>query len=146
VVGGGLQGIGVYSENSASYRKSESRAVCIMRRLALTRFFSIFIFLSRCNASFLRMFVFNIAFPVLTRHSFYKKSTKHGVYCNREACKGCGCKCTKEEIRRHQVPVVEKDFSKPCNDAGLSVKQVRIKADKGIVGRRKSIVEHPLGR
>jgi hypothetical protein len=30
------------------------------------------------------------------------------------------------------------------NDTGLSVKQVKIKADKGIVRRRKSIVEHPL--
>jgi hypothetical protein len=41
--------------------------------------------------------------------------------------------------------VVEEDFSKPCNDTGLSVKQVRIKADKGIVRRRKSIVGHPFG-
>jgi hypothetical protein len=77
--------------------------------------------------------------------SFYRKSTKHGAYCNRDACRECGCKCTKEEIRRHQVPVAEEDFSKPCNDAGLSVKQVRIKADKRIVGQRKSIVEHPFG-
>jgi hypothetical protein len=63
--------------------------------------------------------------------SFYKKSAEHGVYCNREACKECGCKRAKEEIRRHQVPVAEEDFSKPRNDEGLSVKQVRIKADKG---------------
>jgi hypothetical protein len=77
--------------------------------------------------------------------SFYKKSAKQGVYCNREACGGCGCKCTKEEIRRHQVPMAEEDSSKSYNDTGLSVKQVRIKADKGIVRRRKSIVEHPFG-
>jgi hypothetical protein len=49
------QGVGVYSKNKASYRKSESRAACIMRRFALTRFFSIFIFL--------RIFKFNAAFP-----------------------------------------------------------------------------------
>jgi hypothetical protein len=44
--------------------------------------------------------------------SFYKKSTKQGVYCNREACTGCGCKCTKEGIRRHQVPVGKRIFQK----------------------------------
>jgi hypothetical protein len=76
---------------------------------------------------------------------FYKKSAKRGVYRNREACEGCGCKCAKEEIRRHQVPMAEEDFSKSYNDTGLSVKQVRIKADKGMVRRRKSIVEHPFG-
>jgi hypothetical protein len=41
--------------------------------------------------------------------------------------------------------MAEEDFSKSYNDTGLSVKQVRIKADKGIVGQRKSIVEHPFG-
>jgi hypothetical protein len=41
--------------------------------------------------------------------------------------------------------VTEEDSSKPCNDAGLPVKQVRIKAEEGIVGQRKSIVEHPFG-
>jgi hypothetical protein len=60
--------------------------------------------------------------------SFYRKSIKRGMYCTREACKGYGCKCTKEGILRHQVPMAEEDFSKPCNDVGLSVKQMRIKA------------------
>jgi hypothetical protein len=36
--------------------------------------------------------------------SFYKKSAKRGVYCNRDACKECGCKCTKEEIVIIPVP------------------------------------------
>jgi hypothetical protein len=76
--------------------------------------------------------------------SFYRKFTKQGVFYNREACKGCGCKCTKEGMQGHQGPVTEEDFSKPCNDTGLSVKQVRIKADEGIIRRRKSIVEHPF--
>jgi hypothetical protein len=43
------------------------------------------------------------------------------------------------------VPVEEEDFSKSYNDTGLSVKQVRIKADKKIVRQQKSIVEHPFG-
>jgi hypothetical protein len=54
------QDIGVCSENQAPYRKSESRAVCVMRRLALIR----------CFSSFLGMLVFKAAFPVLTRRSF----------------------------------------------------------------------------
>jgi hypothetical protein len=83
-----------------------------MRRLALTRFFAIFVFLSR-RSSPRNTFILRPMQPVLYRH--------------------------------HQVPVAEEDFSKPCNDAGLSVKQVRIKADKEIIGQRKSIVEHPFG-
>jgi hypothetical protein len=41
--------------------------------------------------------------------------------------------------------MTEEDFSKSCDDAGLFVKQMRIKPDKGIVRQRKSIVEHPFG-
>jgi hypothetical protein len=69
------QGIGGYSENKASYRKPESRAACIMRRLALTRFFSIFMFLSRCNASFLSIFKLSTPFLLLTRHPSSRNTT-----------------------------------------------------------------------
>jgi transposase len=41
--------------------------------------------------------------------------------------------------------MVEEDFSKTYTDAGLCVKQIRIKPDKRILGQRKSIVEHPFG-
>jgi hypothetical protein len=38
------------------------------------------------------------------------------------------------------------DFSKVYDDAaGLSVKQMGMRPDKGIIKRRKSIVEHPFG-
>jgi hypothetical protein len=37
------------------------------------------------------------------------------------------------------------DFSKSWNEAGLFVKQMRIKPEKGIIRQRKSIVEHPFG-
>jgi hypothetical protein len=78
--------------------------------------------------------------------AFYKKSTGLGVFYNREACKNCACPCTKEARgRRHQVPMAEEDFSQVCNDTGLWVKQMRIKADKEIIRQRKSIVEHPFG-
>jgi hypothetical protein len=39
----------------------------------------------------------------------------------------------------------EPAFSKIYNDQGLSVKQVRIRADRTLVKERKSIVEHPFG-
>jgi hypothetical protein len=41
--------------------------------------------------------------------------------------------------------MAEEDFSQVCNDTGLWVKQMRIKADKEIIRQRKSIVEHPFG-
>jgi transposase len=77
---------------------------------------------------------------------FYKKAAGQGVFYNRDACKSCVCRCSTEARgRRHQVPMTEEDFSKPRNDAGLYVKQIRIKPDKGIIRQRKSIVEHPFG-
>jgi hypothetical protein len=39
----------------------------------------------------------------------------------------------------------EPAFSKTYNDQGLSVKQVRIRADRTLVKERESIVEHPFG-
>jgi hypothetical protein len=75
---------------------------------------------------------------------FFTGNPQSGGVLHREAREGCGCKCTKEGIRRHQVSMAEEDFSKPYNDVGLSVKQVRIKAGKRIIGRWKSIVEHPF--
>jgi hypothetical protein len=77
---------------------------------------------------------------------FYKSPVKQGVFYNRADCTSCGCTCTREERgRRHQAPMAGEDFSKSCNDTGLSVKQVRIKADNRIIRQRKSIVEHPFG-
>ena len=78
--------------------------------------------------------------------AFYKKSEGKGVFVNREACKGCMCRCTKESRgRRHEVPMAESAFSTTYNEERLTVKQVRIQGDRGIVKERKSIVEHPFG-
>jgi transposase len=80
------------------------------------------------------------------RPAFYKKREGKGVFVNREVCKGCTCRCTKETRgKRHEVPMAEAAFSTSCNDRGLSVKQVRIHGERGIVKERKSIVEHPFG-
>jgi hypothetical protein len=78
--------------------------------------------------------------------SFYKNATGQGVFNNREACKTCGYTCTKEKRgRRHQVPMAAADFSKVYDDSGLSIKQMRMRPDQGIIKQRKSIVEHPFG-
>jgi hypothetical protein len=41
--------------------------------------------------------------------------------------------------------MTEGGFSTTYTEEGLTVKQVRIKGDRGIVKERKSIVEHPYG-
>ena len=41
--------------------------------------------------------------------------------------------------------MAKEKFSKEYNDAGLKVKQIRIKPKKEILKQRKSIVEHPFG-
>jgi hypothetical protein len=83
----------------------------------------------------------NILYP-----AFYKKPVKQGVFYNRKACKDCACTCTGEKRdRRHHVPMTGEDFRKPYSDAGLFVKQLRTRPEKGIIRRRKSIVERPFG-
>ncbi|MDR2447253.1 MAG: hypothetical protein LBD58_08210 [Treponema sp.] len=77
---------------------------------------------------------------------FYKKPIKRGVFYNRNACKGCVRKCAAEKRgRRHQAPMTEEDFSKLYADAGLLIKQIRIRPDSGTISQRKSVVEHPFG-
>jgi hypothetical protein len=59
---------------------------------------------------------------------------------------GCGSWCTKESRgRRYEVPILESGFSKTYNDQGLSVNQVRIRADRSLEKERERIVEHPFG-
>jgi hypothetical protein len=56
---------------------------------------------------------------------------KRGVFCNRETCRGCGRKYTKERIRCQQASAAEEGFSKSYNVTGLPLKQVRIKSGEG---------------
>jgi hypothetical protein len=75
----------------------------------------------------------------------YTRSTGKGVFENSKACKACACPCTKNKRLQYQVPMEEAAFSKDYDDTNLSVKQVRITADRELINRRKSIVEHPFG-
>ena len=77
----------------------------------------------------------------------YKKSKGQAIFHNSRACKRCTCKCTKDKhgVRRHEVPMTASAFSKVYDDTGLFAKQIRIVGDKGVVKKRKCIVEHPFG-
>ena len=76
-----------------------------------------------------------------------KSKGGRGVFSNYAACKECACRCTKSIRGRmqYEVPMAKRDFTKEYNDSDLTVKQVRIAANKEIVEQRKSIVEHPFG-
>jgi len=78
---------------------------------------------------------------------FKKEKDGYGVFYNNRACQRCDCKCTTNARGRlrYYVPMAERDFSKEYNTSALTVKQIRVKADKAIVQQRKSIVEHPFG-
>jgi len=88
----------------------------------------------------------NILYPATHKKS-KKRKEGIGVYHNYAACQQCTCKCTTDARGRfkHQVPMAKGDFSKPYDDAGLTVKQIRIKGDKQLLKQRKAIVEHPFG-
>jgi transposase len=76
----------------------------------------------------------------------YKKSKGEAVFFNKDACKTCTCRCTKENRAfRYQFVMPESDFSIEYNDEDLFVKQIHIKPDKEIYDLRKSLSEHPFG-
>ena len=77
---------------------------------------------------------------------YYKKPRGEAVFSNWKACRQCACRCVKgSRSFRYQFRMAEKDFKKGYDDTNLTVRQVRIKADKAIYNQRKSIVEHPFG-
>ncbi|MCL2087017.1 MAG: IS1182 family transposase [Oscillospiraceae bacterium] len=83
----------------------------------------------------------NVLYP-----GFYKKTRGYAVFYNTKVCNRCGCECGKEKRgRRHQIPMLESEFSKIYNDSDLFVKQIRITPNSEIMRQRKSIVEHPFG-
>jgi hypothetical protein len=45
--------------------------------------------------------------------SFYRKSTKQGVFATGRPAGDAAASVRKEEIRRHRVPVAEEDFQNP---------------------------------
>jgi len=70
------------------------------------------------------------------------------MFYNGRACAECAGKCSRQGEgvgHRHPVRMAEADFSKECDEGGLAVRQVRVKADGAKTGQRKSIVEHPFG-
>lgn len=77
--------------------------------------------------------------------SGYNKNRQLAKYCNRKACNRCPHKCTTERWKTAKRHMKQADFSKEFNDQDLHIRQVKIRADKDIVARRKCISEHPFG-
>jgi transposase len=87
----------------------------------------------------------NILYP--DSYKTYKGKKGAAGFRNYAACAQCVCKCNVAKSRRFvfDVPMPEEQFSKEYNDLGLKVKQIRIKADRELVKKRKGMAEHPFG-
>jgi transposase len=87
----------------------------------------------------------NVLYPA----SYKKYKGRKGAtgFRNHAACVHCTCKCNVAKSRRfvYDVSMPEEQFSKEYNDQDLTVKQIRIKADKELVKKRKGMAEHPFG-
>jgi transposase len=77
--------------------------------------------------------------------SSYSKNKQLAKYCNRKACSHCPHKCTTERGKTAERHIKQADFSKEFDDQELHIRQIKIRADKDIVGQRKCIAEHPFG-
>jgi hypothetical protein len=75
----------------------------------------------------------------------YTRRTKVVAFYNYEACRACVCRCTKSRFKRFAIVMREEDFSRVYNSEGLFVRRFGVKADRGFVGLRKCLCEHPFG-
>lgn len=66
-------------------------------------------------------------------------------YYNCKACGSCKHKCTVSRYKIAERQVSASEFSKVYDDSNLYVRQVKVKADRKIIRRRKSIIEHTFG-
>jgi transposase len=76
----------------------------------------------------------------------YSTSRGAGQYRNPKACINCPHRgeC-KDYYRRVERKMQESDFSTEYDDKDLYIKQIKYSADKDLLRKRKSIVEHPFG-
>ena len=77
--------------------------------------------------------------------SSYSESKHAGIYRNREVCKRCAHKCTKQTEKCHEVSMYRKYFSKEYKDKNVKIRPYRYKPDKKLLKLRKSLSEHPFG-
>lgn len=76
----------------------------------------------------------------------YMKSRKSAIYANSKACNTCSHRAIcKKYHKTIEVVMPEERFSKVYNDKDLYVKQIHYTADKKLLKKRKTIVEHPFG-
>jgi transposase len=75
----------------------------------------------------------------------YRKTTRKAVFSNQRECRLCKCRCTTAKYKEFGIVMQPTDFRKTYDDAGLTISQVRVKANNSLVRLRKTIVEHPFG-
>jgi len=75
----------------------------------------------------------------------YHKRKLVAMFYNTKVCAACPCKCTTYRYKRFEIIMPPSEFSKDYDDKYLSVKQIKVAADKDLVNQRKCIVEHPFG-
>lgn len=81
---------------------------------------------------------------VLYPSSFHKRN-QAARYRNGKACSTCTHKCGNETYRVAERNCVQSDFSKEYDDRNLYVRQIKVRADRNIIRKRKSIIEHVFG-
>lgn len=76
----------------------------------------------------------------------YVPSLRAARYSNADACKKCSRKniCNRYS-KALEIKMHKSDFSTEYDDKDLYFKQITYTADKGMLKRRKAIVEHPFG-
>ena len=77
--------------------------------------------------------------------SSYHKRNQTARYTNRRACRQCQHKCTDGANKTAERNCLPSEFSKECDDSPLFVRQVHVRADREIIRKRKSIIEHVFG-
>ena len=75
----------------------------------------------------------------------YNRKKRVAKYYNGQACRQCQHKCTTEQYKQAERQIKPSEFSKEYDASDLSVRKLRVRADKAVLKQRKSIAEHPFG-
>jgi len=66
-------------------------------------------------------------------------------YTNSTACKNCKNKCTISHYKVAERQVIPSEFSKEYDDTDLFIKQIKVRVNREVIRKRKSIIEHTFG-
>ena len=66
-------------------------------------------------------------------------------YSNSAACSNCKNKCTISRYKVAERQVLPAEFNKEYYDSDLFIKQIKVRANREVIRKRKSIIEHTFG-